>query len=619
MIYSEILNFKDFLKKYLIIGIILNLSVNIFAADYELIWVDNFDSTALDNSKWRAVNKGDGFGNNEKQYYTDRDENLYFQDGKLVIRAIKEYYEGPKYSRDYTSAKIQTKNKVNFKYKSIRVRAKLPAGTGTWPAIWMLGSNIDEVSWPACGEIDIMEHVGFDPGAIHGTIHCDKYNGMDGTHKGGSIQVSDFASTYHTYRIDWYNNKIDWYVDDNKYFTYHKEEGAPWRSWPFDQEFFLILNLAIGGNWGGIEGIDDSIFPVEMKVDWVKIYDMPIIDIDSDTLNYQMEPGNSASATGKILNIENIGAGELEPLSIEKDVDWLDVNWSSNSGNQQSLEIAPNSSAEKLLPGIYMTNITIQAPNANNMQCRIIMQIGDNLALNKPVKASSFYSHPILSTEDNPEFVNDGDLKTKWRSQSGADEWIMVDLGNYYRINKVRLFWALEITSFNGYGYEFQLSNDSTFSDYEVIASNNYSQGGTEIIDTDTSKIGRYIRLYGDKSGDFADFRLFEMELYGYEAQTNDITSSGNRIKQFKISNYPNPFNSATIINYQIPQSSQIKIDIYNLNGNKIKTLVEKYHEPGKYKIKWKPQVASAVYFYRLISTGNLNNQILTKRMLYLK
>ncbi len=610
---------KEFNKTYLLLFLIMmfGLFQILMASDYELVWEENFDSTGLSADRWQSVNKGDGFGNNEKQYYTDRSENLYFQDGKLVIRANKEYYAGPKNSRNYTAAKIQTKDKVNFKYKSIRIRAKLPAGTGTWPAIWMLGSNIDEVSWPACGEIDIMEHVGYNPGHIHGTIHTEAYNGMNGTQKGGSITIPGFSEEYHVYRIDWYNNKIEWYVDDQQYYTYHREENADFRSWPFDQGFYLILNLAIGGDWGGAEGIDDTIFPVEFRVDWVKVYDMPILELDSYEKNIKLLDENEPGEKSDTLAIYNLGSGELEPVSIENSENWLTFEWLAHSGNEQQVKISPSNNAKKLLPGKYETTLTIGSANSNKLRCKVELQVGKNLVLDKKATASSYLSNPIFRNQNKPQNAVDGNFATKWQSDGENIEWLQIDMEDNYKLNMVQIYWLNEISTIYGYKYELQLSSDSTFSDYSIIESQNYSRGGAETIVTDSTTSGRYLRFYGLKSGDFNRYSIQELEVYGREAKSTDIFRNSNLPTEFEIKNYPNPFNPNTTIEYALPEAGFVDLSIYNIYGQKITSLVMGNEPAGNYKLQWHAtDLSSGFYFYRLMVSGRL---IKTKKMILLK
>ncbi|GAB3883790.1 glycoside hydrolase family 16 protein [Spirosoma agri] len=248
-------------------GIVLTKS----AAKRKLVWADEFDKAGLpDSTKWAYEVGGNGWGNNERQFYTARRlDNARVENGKLVIEARKEPFQG----KDYTSARLVTQGKTTWTYGRIEAKAKLPAGRGTWPAIWMLGKASATTGWPMCGEIDIMEHVGFDEGVIHGTVHTEAYNHAKKTEKGKAVTISDVTTAFHLYAIEWTADQIDFFVDDQKYYSVRKADlGAAEAQWPFDQPFFLILNVAVGGNWGGQKGVDETIWPRRMDVEYVRVY-----------------------------------------------------------------------------------------------------------------------------------------------------------------------------------------------------------------------------------------------------------------------------------------------------------------------------------------------------------
>jgi beta-glucanase (GH16 family) len=238
------------------------------------VWSDEFEYVGTpDSTKWN-YDLGDGcpnvcgWGNNEAQYYTHDLKNVRVENGNLIIEAIKDSLGG----KAYTSARIVSKHKGDWTYGRIEVKAKLPKGKGTWPAIWMLSTNWKYGGWPASGEIDIMEHVGYDPGVVHGTIHTELYNHIKGTQKEGKITVVDCMDQFHLYAIDWTKDKMDFFVDETLYHTITRDPADDFKGWPFDQPFHLIMNVAVGGNWGGKEGIDDSIWPQRMEIDYVRVY-----------------------------------------------------------------------------------------------------------------------------------------------------------------------------------------------------------------------------------------------------------------------------------------------------------------------------------------------------------
>lgn len=236
-----------------------------------LVWSDEFDYNGLpDPVKWSydTANNAGGWGNNEKQFYTkQRLKNAEVKNGFLSINAIKEDYKGFK----YTSARLITKDKGDWRYGRMEIKAKLPDGRGMWPAIWMLPTDWAYGGWPSSGEIDIMENVGYDPWVIVASAHTESYNHMKGTHKSNRITINDCYTTFHVYTLEWESKEFRVYVDDTLFFTF-RNEGSGYKAWPFDKRFHLLLNIAVGGNWGGAQGIDDSVFPRSMVVDYVRVY-----------------------------------------------------------------------------------------------------------------------------------------------------------------------------------------------------------------------------------------------------------------------------------------------------------------------------------------------------------
>lgn len=234
------------------------------------VWSDEFDVAGLPNTaKWGYDLGGGGWGNNELQYYTNLQNNAKVQNGNLEITARKELTGG----LNYSSARLVSKNKGDFLYGRIETRAKLPSGRGTWPAIWMLPTDWAYGNWPKSGEIDIMEHVGYDANKVHFSVHTESYNHSIGTQKTSSQIIPTAISDFHKYRVDWTPYAVRGYFDDQLVFTF-VNEGKGAAAWPFDKRFHLLLNLAIGGNWGGAQGVDDSIFPQTMLIDYIRVYKM---------------------------------------------------------------------------------------------------------------------------------------------------------------------------------------------------------------------------------------------------------------------------------------------------------------------------------------------------------
>ncbi|MEP6512509.1 MAG: glycoside hydrolase family 16 protein [Parafilimonas sp.] len=233
------------------------------------VWSDEFNIDGKpDTTKWSYDVGGSGWGNNELEYYT-AGNNAIIKNGILIIEARKENVDG----RNYTSARMVTKNRGDFLYGRIEVSATLQAGKGLWPAIWMLPTDWEYGGWPASGEIDIMEQVGFDPYKIHISTHTDSLNWVKNTQSTSVVNVPTTTSEFHIYRIDWTPYAIRGFIDGTQYFELINN-GKGYAYWPFDKRFHLLLNMAVGGNWGGQQGIDESIFSAKMEVDYVRVFKM---------------------------------------------------------------------------------------------------------------------------------------------------------------------------------------------------------------------------------------------------------------------------------------------------------------------------------------------------------
>lgn len=259
------------MKIYLLAFLIICSSLS-FAQKESLFWSDEFDgSGAPDSVKW-SYNLGDnGWGNNEVQNYTNKLSNARRENGKLIIEAVKD-------NDNWTSARLLSKGKFEFTYGRIIFRAKLPAGSGTWPALWLLGANDDKVGWPECGEIDIMEHIGRRPATVQCALHTPASHGN--TQYIGYTSVPDFDSEFHLYEANWSPDKIDFSVDGKIYYTYNPELRDK-NNWPYDHPFFIIMNIAMGGGLGSDEkfetnglknGIDPKLVNARMEVDYVRVY-----------------------------------------------------------------------------------------------------------------------------------------------------------------------------------------------------------------------------------------------------------------------------------------------------------------------------------------------------------
>ena len=250
--------------KHFLSSLLLLSSLFSFAQDKKLIWEENFNGSELNTTIWN-YELGDGcpsicgWGNNEKQIYTNSNHTV--SNGMLAIEIKKE-------NENYTSTRITTAKKKEFQYGRIEARAKIPVGKGIWPAFWMLGSNIKEIGWPKCGEIDILEYVGREPHMAYTSLHTqDSHGNTINTKK---TTISNIEEGFHLYAIDWTKDKIVFLIDDKEVYTFQPEPKNE-NTWPFNQPFYIIVNAAVGGNFGGHE-IDDTIFPQKFEIDYIRVY-----------------------------------------------------------------------------------------------------------------------------------------------------------------------------------------------------------------------------------------------------------------------------------------------------------------------------------------------------------
>lgn len=237
------------------------------APGWRLIWGDEFDHTgAPDPAKWN-YERG-RVRNHEAQFYTaDRRENARVEDGQLILTARREPWSGA----DYTAASVVSLGNFSFRYGRLEIRAKLPAGRGTWPALWLLGENMKQVGWPRCGEIDLMENVGFDPDKLHFTVHTGAFNHVKRTGVGRAITAPRAHEDFHTYGLLWTAERLEFFFDGNKVHEF-ANDGQGIDHWPFDAPAYLLMNFAVGGDWGGQQGIDAAIFPQEFRIDYVRVW-----------------------------------------------------------------------------------------------------------------------------------------------------------------------------------------------------------------------------------------------------------------------------------------------------------------------------------------------------------
>ena len=348
------------MKKLLLILVLLTLLLttsctnqeNQTFGDYnldnvELIWSDEFDTPEIDLNNWKFEIGGHGWGNNESEFYTDRPENAFINDGNLVIQAMEEDYMGS----EFTSARMITMDLQEFQYGRIEARIDLPTGKGIWPAFWMLGANFSEVGWPGCGEIDIMEHIGSELTTAHGTLHGPGYYGGGGIGTSYRLDNENFADDFHIFAIEWVPGQIQWFIDGNLYHTVTENMIPDNAEWVFDNPFFILLNVAVGGNWPG-EPDDTTVFPQQMLVDYVRVYQADSYEGMANTAEKMIESGidvnmvidsielveKNGKVSGTVVIIDQFG----NPV---RDVE-LDIAWSGTAIDKKEITKKTNNDGE---------------------------------------------------------------------------------------------------------------------------------------------------------------------------------------------------------------------------------------------------------------------------------
>ncbi len=322
------------MNKYIVVFLV-SLNVMLYSQQYQLIWSDEFDGTELNEENWTRQIGGGGWGNNELQYYTNRTDNAYVEDGKLIIKAMKESYGG----RNYTSARLISQAKKYWRYGKIEARIKLPYGQGIWPAFWMMGEDVNTAGWPGCGEIDIMEMIGGGNGRdnrSYGTAHWEE-NGHASYGGNYTLPSGIFADDFHTFAIIWDEKVIRWLVDD---IQFHDIDITPTGLSELHNEKFVLLNVAVGGDWPGSPN-SSTVFPQTMEVDYVRVYksteDLPKVFITSPFNNSTTNYGENIEITSLVTysgTIDKVQFLQGETVIGETDLPIYKMNWNNlYSGN----------------------------------------------------------------------------------------------------------------------------------------------------------------------------------------------------------------------------------------------------------------------------------------------
>lgn len=383
-------------------GLLAATSVNAASPTvWSLVWSDEFDGpsgSAVDAAKWTAEVGGGGWGNNELESYTSRVENAYQSGGSLVIKAIKEHYTGSdNITREFTSARLITRSKFSQQYGRFEARIKIPFGQGIWPAFWMLGNDINTVGWPQCGEIDILENIGREPTIIHGTIHGPGYAGGAGLSSSYSLPNNQrFADAFHTFAVEWEPNVVRFYCDGILYKTRTPADLPAGKTWVYNHAFFVLLNLAVGGEWPGSPDAT-TVFPQTMLVDYVRVYQR---DTPTSTPVVLTEEGsNHAVALDSVLWVQ-------DPFRVTSN-----NNFSQDHRTRVMLLVAN----VDLLPGDDTSVVTVEARDGQGQTYPLIVESVDK------VPSFDWITQVVVKLPDGLQNLSEAQVSVKARGQSSNE------------------------------------------------------------------------------------------------------------------------------------------------------------------------------------------------------
>lgn len=609
------------------------------AQDYDLIWSEEFDSTELNRDLWSTWT-GTAY-NNEHQYYTGRSNNIFVEDGILNIVGIRESYAG----RDWTSARIKSQDNFEFQYGKVEIRAKLPAGKGLWPAFWMLGGNIDEVGWPYSGEIDIMEYRGHNTDETMGTVHFSSVspenssgNSLEDRRyigKSYTIQNQNFASEYHLFQFSWTDSLMIWSIDGTEFFQLTRSEIEQQTSYyPFDQPFYMILNLAIGGDFlGDLQPDETTPDTNRVLVDYVRVYQnsnkMPHIELPfQDTV--QIEPQSSIN---------------INPTVTDEDGEVRKVNFYLNDELKFTDNSAPYSFEWRAsIIGCY--NLKVEAIDNEkgvslNERVKFIVGRGcERASFNEQphefpgtIELEHYdYGGQGISYYDTTPDSNLGNASGNDFRVNEAVDIIPDDNedGNYLITNTAIGEWTtyeLTIEQSGIYDIELRVVPGSGFGRINLSLDNEEWIYFTNIISQDgqyyTSKIVSEVEL---QKGAY-DLKM-EIVYSGnglkpdnLKAVLKESTSTKEIIKEqpFTIrlhQNFPNPFNPSTNISFELPHAQQVQLSIYNALGQRVSTLHSGTLRSGSHLFTFEAQQLSSGIYYYMLETSE---KVLTRKMLLLK
>lgn len=628
------------IKLNALLAALLLLSSSTFAQRYELVWSDEFNQAEFDDNTWNPW-EGTAF-NNEHQYYTPRDKNIYVEDGNLYLVGLREDYGG----REWTSGRINTNNNFEFQYGKVEIRAKLPAGKGLWPAFWMLGNSIDDpnIGWPYSGEIDIMEYRGHLTSQTSGTIHFSAVEPSFPRNPNSdrrligeeyNLPSGSFAADFHLFQFEWSDSLMVWYIDDVEFFRLTRAEIEERTNYyPFDQPFYLILNLAIGGDFLGNQQPDETTPDRnEVIVDYVRVYQDAnkepevLIDYDdrvnidaTESLNLEADVTDEDGTIKKVefyINEEHLATDSIPPYS---------VKWSPGIDGCYNFEIKAYDNENSVGTAGPVTFVA-------GTGCEKAAFHGDPHSFPGTLQFEHYdYGGLSNSYYDTTPDTNLGngqgnDFRTTEAVDLIPDE---NEEGNYLVTETAVGEWT---------SYELTIDQTGLY-DIELRV-----VGGTESGRLNFTLDGEdwiyFTRITSQDGQNYTTKNLTDVELQEgtYELRM-EIALDGNGLKPdylkttFKEAtsieenqnkqpssihlnqNYPNPFNPATNISFDLPSAKTIQLDIYNSIGQHIENLHTGTLNSGSHTFTFNAaELSSGMYYYQL-SAGS---QILTQKMLLLK
>ncbi len=572
------------MKTWLLSILFTTSFISLFAQTHWVkIWSDEFNKNGSpDKNVWSYDVGGDGWGNQELQFYTlERQENARVENGNLVIEIRKEDYQ----NKEYTSARLKTLGRGDWKYGKIEVNAKIPQGKGIWSAIWLLPSDNQYGNWPKSGEIDVMENVGYDPNTIYTTIHTENYNHNKGNQIGSEKTVENPFDDFHVYGLEWYEDSLIFLLDNEPTFTIEKNSENP-ADWPFDQKFHLILNIAFGGSWGGSQGIDNSIFPQKMLVDYVRVYknipkqdsyDFTLYQAMGGTATASVENGNYASKTTVTVEAKPLEGyvfqgweGSLQttenPFSFELDLD-VDITPKYRNSN----ELLTNGDFHSAFLGWREYN-NIGGSNSSNNQ---------KACFELPSKAENPWD--VQLSQSGINFKEGAKYELSFFASSTSSENLILSTG----INQDP--WTTYFTE------QFALTNELKIYSKEFVIDKKLSES-----DRVTFDLGN---LNGTTCIDNISLKLIEPVLSAESMEKNEVP-------MFKI--FPTKITETTTI---MTVSAIKNIDIVTETGGKINS--SKYTieiiSSRIAKIKWAEDLKSGVYLVKTQTEGGVHIDKLVK------